>query len=339
MSDVFWEIASADRSAEARSFSLCSNRSDDSCCGVPVTPKQHHLLYKEYRLSKEIGSGAFGRVCIARRLADGKDVVVKEIKTTSLPDKLRAATMEEVHVLANLNHPNIVKYHDCFMDDHWVFIVLEYCNAGDLSSLIKRRAGQHIPEKEVMFLFVQLCLALQYTHTAGVLHRHAALPLLKLGDFGVSKITGNDASMANSVVGTPHYLCPEMLNNKPYGRKSDVWALGCVLYEMCCLKKAFEGNSLPAVIVQIQEGSYSPLPDTYSPSMTALVAKLLTKDPAERPNVTDILCMPDVKQHLHTYFDWARTVPEAHPETVLAALADSGLVLNKSTSLTSGMYG
>lgn len=92
----------------------------------------------------------------ARRLADGRVVVVKEINTTSLSAKQKSATMDEVLVLAKLNHPNIVKYHDCYMDAVYINIVMEYCNAGDLAGLIKAREGRFMPEEEVMSLFVQV---------------------------------------------------------------------------------------------------------------------------------------------------------------------------------------
>jgi serine/threonine protein kinase len=93
----------------------------------------------------------------ARRLADGKLVVVKEIKTTSLSAKLKAAVMDEVDTLAKLGHPNIVKYCDCFMDDVYINIVMEYCDAGDLGHLIDSRApGQHLGEDQIMLNFVQV---------------------------------------------------------------------------------------------------------------------------------------------------------------------------------------
>lgn len=95
-------------------------------------------------------------MCRARRLADGRVVVVKEINTTSLSAKQKSATMDEVLVLAKLNHPNIVKYHDCYMDAVYINIVMEYCNAGDLAGLIKAREGRFMPEEEVMSLFVQV---------------------------------------------------------------------------------------------------------------------------------------------------------------------------------------
>eukprot|EP00882_Tetradesmus_deserticola_P010857 GHRQ01011476.1.p1 GENE.GHRQ01011476.1~~GHRQ01011476.1.p1 ORF type:complete len:341 (+),score=164.73 GHRQ01011476.1:126-1148(+) len=285
----------AGKSRPQRSSSGGSDMSEGSGTGhiaqALVQPRPHQWLYKEYKIQDEIGSGGFGRVCRARRLNDGKVVVVKEIKTTSLSQKQKAATMDEVEVLAKFNHPNIVKYHDCFMDDVYINIVMEYCNAGDLTGLLKRRAGQRLPESEIMSLFVQICLALVYVHTAGVLHRdlkcsnvlitssHSfnGMPLLKLGDFGVAKISGPESSMASTIVGTPQYLSPEMCDNKPYGKKSDVWALGCILYELCTLTKAFDlGNGgISGIILKIMRGTYTPLPSCYSDEMKALVSSML----------------------------------------------------------------
>lgn len=95
-------------------------------------------------------------------------VVVKEINTTSLSAKQKAATMDEVLVLSKLNHPNIVKYHDCYMDAVYINIVMEYCNAGDLAGLIKGREGRLMPEEEVMSLFVQVRQERQRTAPEGV---------------------------------------------------------------------------------------------------------------------------------------------------------------------------
>lgn len=133
-----------------------------------------------------------------------------------------------------------------------------------------------------------------------------------------------DSSMASTIVGTPQYLSPEMCDNKPYGKKSDIWALGCILYELCSLHKAFDlGNGgISGIILKIMRGVYAPLPASCSHEMKDLVSSMLTTDPAERPSVAEILNMPFVKQHLSCYLDWARNVPEAHPEILLASLGD-----------------
>lgn len=133
-----------------------------------------------------------------------------------------------------------------------------------------------------------------------------------------------ESSMASTIVGTPQYLSPEMCDNKPYGKKSDVWALGCILYELCTLQKAFDlGNGgISGIILKIMRGAYAPIPASYSDEMKQLVSSMLKTDPSQRPSVHDILGMPFVKQHLGSYLDWARNVPEAHPEILLASLGD-----------------
>lgn len=130
--------------------------------------------------------------------------------------------------------------------------------------------------------------------------------------------------MASTIVGTPQYLSPEMCDNKPYGKKSDIWALGCILYELCTLQKAFDlgHGGISGIILKIMRGVYAPIPASYSDDMKTLVGSMLTTDPARRPNVGDILNMPFVKQHLSSYIDWARNVPDAHPEILSASLGD-----------------
>lgn len=134
-----------------------------------------------------------------------------------------------------------------------------------------------------------------------------------------------DSSMASTIVGTPQYLSPEMCDNKPYGKKSDIWALGCILYELCSLKKAFDVGTggISSVFLKIMRGVYAPIPASYSNEMRELVSSMLTTDPMHRPHAVEILNMSYVKQHLGSYLDWARHVPEAHPEILLASLGVS----------------
>jgi hypothetical protein len=116
-----------------------------------------------------------------------------------------------------------------------------------------------------------------------------------------------------------------MCDNKPYGKKSDIWALGCILYELCSLQKAFDlGNGgISGIILKIMRGVYNPLPSSYSSELQDLVARLLQTDPALRPSVLEILNMTYVRQHLGSFLDWARNVPEAHPEVLLASLGET----------------
>ena len=94
------------------------------------------------------------------------------------------------------------------------------------------------------------------------------------------------------VVGTPCYISPELCESKPYNQKSDIWALGCVLYELCTLSRAFEAANLPALVFKIMKGSYKQISDTYSPELKQLVRSLLNLDHTKRPSVSQILAQP-----------------------------------------------
>jgi len=142
-----------------------------------------------------------------------------------------------------------VAYVASFIDKGVLIIVMEYCELKDLAYHIKlRRAkNQTYTETEIMAYFVQLCLSIEYVHGRHILHRDLKSQnvfltrnnTIKLGDFGISKVLENTSDQALTVQGTPYYMSPELCQSKPYSYSSDVWALGCILYELCTLKQAF----------------------------------------------------------------------------------------------------
>ena len=150
--------------------------------------------------------------------------------------------------------------------------------------------------------FVQICLALQYIHSRKVLHRDIKSSnifltgnnTVKLGDFGISRVLTNSVQAANTVVGTPYYMSPEICQNKPYNFKSDVWSLGCVLYELCTLNRAFTADNLLGLVYKIVQDKYEPIPAHYSKELAQILTMLLTKDETKRPHVIEILRMPFV---------------------------------------------
>ncbi len=113
--------------------------------------------------------------------------------------------------------------------------------------------------------------------------------LVKLGDFGIARILAGTHDYARTCVGTPYYLSPEVWENRPYGSKSDLWAMGCVLYEMATLRHAFEAGCMKSLIFKIIRGSYPPISPAYSYDLRNLVSALLRKRPSERPTPQAIL--------------------------------------------------
>ena len=135
---------------------------------------------------------------------------------------------------------------------------MDYADGGDLYKLIKNQKGVHFTEEQILDWFVQISLALKHIHDRKILHRDiktqniflTSRKLIKLGDFGISKVLRGTMECARTAIGTPYYLSPEICENKPYNFKSDVWSLGCVLYELTTLRHAFDSDSIKGICLQ-----------------------------------------------------------------------------------------
>lgn len=125
--------------------------------------------------------------------------------------------------------------------------------------------------------------------------------LVKLGDFGIAKCLNYTLEKAKTVVGTPYYLSPEIVENRPYSFKSDIWSLGVLLYEMVCLKMPFDASSLPMLYVKIIRGAYSPIPNIYSKDLRTLTSLMLNVDSDKRPSINDILRHPYLKSRIRNF--------------------------------------
>lgn len=178
--------------------------------------------------------------------------------------------------------------------DGVLMIEMEYADGGTLAQLISK--SSQLSEQQVLTLFLQCVAAIQYMHQNNILHRDLKTAnvfltkdnLIKVGDFGISKVMSTKGQ-AQTVLGTPYYISPEMCEGKTYDTKSDIWALGCILYEMACLQKTFRGDNLPALVNKIMSGTFDPIPSVYSDGLKNLVASLLQKDPALRPTGKELL--------------------------------------------------
>ena len=165
----------------------------------------------------------------------------KEVDISKMPKEERDASLQEAKLLSALHHPNIVTCLESFTERGKLCIVQDYCAGGDLYQRIKAQRGAPLPETTIVDWFTEILLGLKHVHDRKVLHRDlktqnvfvTADGRCKLGDFGVSKVLAGTHQLASTAVGTPYYLSPEICENKPYDHKSDVWSLGCVLYELC----------------------------------------------------------------------------------------------------------
>ena len=211
-----------------------------------------------YEIVKTIGGGNFGQVYLAYHRLEGRYYVLKKVKTRDMQPRDRENTENEVRLLQKLQHPNVVGYKDSFLDrEQYLNIVMAHCEGGDMYSHIKNANGKNFDEDQILEWFAQIVLAIHYLHARRILHRDLKTQNIFLrnsricvGDFGIAKVLDNTRDFANTCIGTPYYMSPELFKNKPYSYKSDVWALGCVLYEMCNLRHAFDAQSINGLAVK-----------------------------------------------------------------------------------------
>ncbi|KAF0701215.1 Aste57867_8289 [Aphanomyces stellatus] len=282
----------------------------------------------KYRKLERIGKGSFGSAYLAEKRGEpGKRYVIKEVQIDPRDQK---AAVREARLLAALDHPNIIacKEHFLVPPSNKVFcIVTEYADGGDLRKLLKQyeAAGRRLTEAQVLDLLVQICLALKHVHDRKILHRDIKPEniflmqsrIVKLGDFGVAKVLSNTMACADTQTGTPYYTSPEICHGLQYNHKTDVWSLGCVVYEMITQSHAFDGRNQKQLFQNIAYGAYDTSRlDGSSASLTQLVTSMLAKAPRERPSINAILRTPIVRDRIQTFLS-AREMQEELNHTVL----------------------
>ncbi|CAC5411498.1 Serine/threonine-protein kinase Nek2,Probable serine/threonine-protein kinase nek3,Serine/threonine-protein kinase Nek1,Serine/threonine-protein kinase Nek8,Serine/threonine-protein kinase Nek3,Serine/threonine-protein kinase Nek4 [Mytilus coruscus] len=235
---------------------------------------------------------------------NGEDVETKKLcalKKIEVDDRRKSRTKEaiqkEANILSQLKHPHIVSFHESFYDQEFVYIVQDYCDGGSLDEKIQEAKEKNIQieEKEIMCWFVQMTMAVQYIHLKKVLHRDLKTEnifltksnVAKIGDFGISKVLES----------------PEVCQEHPYSSKSDIWALGCVLYELCALDPPFDAQNLISLFFKIIKGEFIRIPSRYSDPLNDLVQAMLKRNPDERPSASQILSLPFVKKHLADFIE------------------------------------
>ncbi|NXG83682.1 NEK5 kinase, partial [Stercorarius parasiticus] len=267
----------------------------------------------KYEIIKKIGEGSFGTIFLAKGKVDNEQCVIKEINLTTMPVKEKEASQKEVILLAKMKHANIVTFYDSLREKNKLYIVMEYCDGGDLMKRINMQHGVLFDEDQILSWFVQISLGLKHIHDKKILHRDVKAQniflsnngkVAKLGDFGIARQLNSTMEFAHTCVGTPYYLSPEICENRPYNNKTDIWSLGCVLYELCALKhpvSTFESNSLHQLVLKICRGHFHPVSPSYSYDLRILISQLFKISPRDRPSINSILRKPFLQKLVLRY--------------------------------------
>ncbi|NXU53075.1 NEK11 kinase, partial [Turnix velox] len=268
------------------------------------------MIARRYTIQRKLGNGSFGSVYLVsdRKAKRGEELkVLKEISVGDLKPNETVAANVEAQLLSKLNHPAIVKFYASFVERDSFCIITEYCEGGDLDCKIQeyKESGKTFTQRQIINWFIQLLLGVNYMHGRRILHRDLKAKniflknnLLKIGDFGVSCLLMGSCDLATTFTGTPYYMSPEALKHQGYNTKSDIWSLGCILYEMCCLSHAFTGHNFLSVVLKIVEGEIPSLPARYPSQLNLVLHSMLNKNPSLRPAAAEILEMPYIGEKL-----------------------------------------
>ena len=247
---------------------------------------------ENFQLGEKLGSGAFGSVYKVKRKEDSKIYAMKIVKISLLGTKERENALNEIRILYSLAHPNIIGYKEAFYDENskTLNIVMEYADDGDLESKINYNKMNKLffDESTIWKISIQILKGLKYLHDNNIIHRDLKSAniflmkngLIKIGDLNVSKLS--KIGSANTHTGTPYYSSPEIWIDKPYNNKTDIWSVGCIIYEMCNLNPPFRGTSLINLYNNIQKGEYKNIHSFYSKDLKFVISQMIIVEPNKR---------------------------------------------------------
>ena len=255
----------------------------------------------DFKIIKELGKGSYGTVYTVKSLINSNIYVMKKMELNHLNPRQQNECYREVSILKKVSHKNIIKYYSSFLEKNILCIIMEYAELGDLYSLIKhyKKHSKFFSELDLWKISSEILSGLDYLHSHNIIHRDIkCLNLfitkdlhIKIGDLGVSAFSSGVENFHYTRVGTPLYISPELVKQKPYDYKTDIWSFGCSLYHLACLEPPFTGGNLIVLGNNIVKGVPKALPNHYSNDLKNFVDKMLEKKAEKRPSAKEALDM------------------------------------------------
>ena len=270
--------------------------------------------FDDFEIIRTLGQGAFSTVYLVTRKKNNKQYALKIIKMEKLSKIEQENSVNEIRILSSIVHPNIISYKESFWNgkNKTLNIITEYCDDGDLEIKINKMKRNKIrfTEKLIWNYAIQILLGLKALHDKGIIHRdlksaNVFLSKLKnkckIGDLNTGKVIkkNKNNNKSNYQIGTPSYFSPEIWNKGEVSYQSDIWALGCIIYEMCCLRMPFKGKTMMELKDNICKGKIEKINSRYSKELWEFIKSLLIIDPEKRPNCDSILQSKILKDKLN----------------------------------------
>ena len=265
----------------------------------------------DFKIISKLGEGAYSTVYKVKRVVDNNIYALKKVKLLNLSEKEKQNSLNEVRLLASIKSNFVISYKEAFFDekDSTLGIVMEFADRGDLYQKIveHKKSAMFFEETDIWRIFIQLVKGLKALHDLKILHRDiksANVFLLsdataKLGDLNVSKVARR--GLGYTQTGTPYYASPEVWKDQPYDNKSDIWSLGCVLYEMITLRPPFRAQNMEGLYNKVIKGQFSRIPDRFSNELFEIVKLLIQINTDSRPSCDEILRNPIIQKRIE-YF-------------------------------------
>jgi fused-like protein len=256
---------------------------------------------QSYVVLEHVGEGSFGKVFRGRRKYTGQFVALKFVSKAGKSAQELDALRQEIAILRQLDHPNVILLLDYFETPRDVVVVTEFAPHGELLNILKD--DQFLSEDSVRSIAVQLTSALHYLHERRVMHRDmkpqnvlvSSNGVIKLADFGFAKTLSASSVLLTSIKGTPLYMAPEIYQDRRYDPSADLWGLGVMLFELATGVPPFYAPSLQALRKLILATEPIVYPPTMSSDLASFLSLLLVKNPQKRAGWDEILSHPFIK--------------------------------------------